>query len=161
TLQRFSGTLGVDEIHWGDYTRLLATDPLGDFPVALALVSQNDQEHRRRFLNNLKTWGLVPPVVVTAGSNLYPALLAALWPDAEHQLCVFHVIKDINGVVLDAVKRLRRQKARQGNAGRQRKRGRPKKGTKKRRGPTAQDKAHFVFKHRHLIVQRPENRTAN
>jgi transposase-like protein len=161
TLRRFSGTLCVDEVHLGDYTLLLATDPLGDFPVAFALVSQNDQDHMRRFLNNLKTWGLTPEVVVTDGSNLYPALLAELWPDAEHQLCVFHVLKDINGEVLHGVKRLRRQKARQGNAGRKRQPGRPKKGTKKRRGPTAKDKAHFVFKHRHLIVKRRENMSAS
>jgi Transposase len=161
TLLRFSGTLCVDEIHLGDYCLLLATDPIGDFPVAFALVSQNDQAHMRRFLGNLKTWGLKPAVVVTDGSNLYPTLLAELWPDAEHQLCVFHVVKDINGEVLDAVKRLRRQKARQGRAGRKRKPGRPKKGAKKRRGLTAQKKAHFVFKHRHLIVRRQENMTAS
>src|SRR5206468_343995 len=77
-LLRFSGTLCVDEVHLGDYTLLLATDPLGDFPVAFALVSQNDQGHMRRFLGNLKTWGLKPAVVVTDGSNLYPALLAEL-----------------------------------------------------------------------------------
>ena len=34
------------------------------------------------------------------------------------------------------------------------KRGRRKKGAKKRRGPTLKDKAHFVFKHRYLIVKR-------
>jgi hypothetical protein len=161
TLVRFSGTLCVDEIHLGDYTLLLATDPIADFPVAFALVSHNDQDHMHRFLGNLRTWGLRPEVVVTDGSNLYPALLVELWPDAEHQLCVFHVIKDVNGEVLDAVKRLRRQKARQGQAGRPRKRGRPKKGAPKRRRLTAKEKAHFVFKHRHLIVQRRENLTVS
>jgi transposase-like protein len=160
TLARFRGTLCVDEIHLGNYTLLLATDPLGDFPVAFALVSKNDQPHMRRFLNNLKAWGLTPEVVVTDGSNLYPALLAELWPQAEHQLCVFHVVKDINGEVLGAVKRLRRQKDRRGHAGRKRQRGRPKKAAKKRRGPTAKEKARFVFKHRHLIVKRRENLTA-
>jgi hypothetical protein len=160
TLAHFSGTLCVDEIHLGDYTLLLATDPIADFPVAFALVSKNDQDHMRRFLGNLKTWGLRPDVVVTDGSNLYPTLLAELWSDAEHQLCVFHVIKDVNGEVLGAVKRLRRQKARQGQAGRKRQPGRPRKGVKKRRGPTAKEKAHFVFKHRHLIVQRRENMAA-
>jgi hypothetical protein len=159
TLVRFSGTLCVDEIHLGDYTLLLATDPLGDSPVAFALVSHNDQDHMRRFLNNLKTWGFLPAVVVTDGSNLYPTLLAELWPDAQHQLCVFHVLKDQNGEVLDAVKRQRRHKARQGHAGRRRQPGRPKKGTRKRRGPTAKEKAHFVFKHRHLIVRRREHLT--
>jgi transposase-like protein len=36
---------------------------------------------------------LNPKVVVTDGSNLYPGVLAELWSDAEHQLCVFHTIR--------------------------------------------------------------------
>ena len=94
-LEHFSGTLCVDELHLGRFTLLSATDPLADLPVAFALVTANDQPRMRRFLGNLKTWGLTPNVVVTDGSNLYPAVLAELWPDADHQLCVFHVIKDI------------------------------------------------------------------
>src|SRR3954463_12048934 len=92
-LDRFSGTLCVDELHLGRFTLLLATDPLADLPVAFALVAKNDRDHMRRFLRNLKNWGLVPEVVVTDGSNLYPAVLAELWPDADHQLCAFHVLK--------------------------------------------------------------------
>jgi hypothetical protein len=159
-LEHFSGTLCVDELHLGRYTLLLATDPLGDFPVAFALVEKNDQSHMERFLGNLKRTGLSPKVVVTDGSNLYPRLLAQLWPQARHQLCVFHVIKDINEHVLDAVKRLRRELARRGNRGRPRKRGRPTKAqraSRKRRKKSLKDKAHFVFKHRYLIVTRPEN----
>lgn len=34
-LQRFSGTLCVDELHLGVYTLLLATDPLADLREAL------------------------------------------------------------------------------------------------------------------------------
>jgi hypothetical protein len=92
-LGHFSGTLCVDELHLGRFTLLLATDPLHDLPVAFALVAANDQVHMRRFLKNLQTWGLNPDVVVTDGSNLYPAVLAELWPDADHQLCVFHTIR--------------------------------------------------------------------
>src|SRR5450432_1139191 len=92
----FSGTLCIDELHLGQFTLLLATDPLADVPVAFALVDKNDRGHMRRFLLNLKNWGLNPEVVVTDGSNLYPAVLAELWSGADHQLCVFHVIKDIN-----------------------------------------------------------------
>lgn len=113
----------------------------------------------RRFLKNLKTWGLMPEIVITDGSNLYPAVLAELWPDARHQLCIFHVMQDITGHVLEAVKRMRREMARRGNRGRRRRRGRPKKGRKKRTGPTLKEKAHFVFKHRYLIVKRRENLT--
>jgi transposase-like protein len=162
TLEHFSGTLCVDELHLGRFTLLLATDPLADLPVAFALVAANDQDHMRRFLKNLKTWGLTPKVVVTDGSNLYPAVLAELWPDADHQLCAFHVIKDINKLILDAVRRLRTAMSRRGKAGRKKKRGR--KGAKAkaraaRRGLTIKAKAHFVFKHRHLVVKRRENLT--
>lgn len=156
TRQNFSGTLCVDELHLGHRTLLLATDPLGDFPVAFALVSANDQGHMRRFLNTLKTHGFAPRVVVTDGSNLYPAVLAELWPEARHQWCVFHVLKDINGHVFDALRRLRRRHAATG--GRRRRRGRPR--TNQRRAdrrPTRKEQAHFVWKNRHLVTTRPEH----
>ena len=158
----FSGTLCVDEPRLGRFTLLPATDPLADVPVAFALVDKNDQGHMRRFLLNLKNWGLNPEVVVTDGSNLYPAVLGELWPGADHQLCVFHVIKDINELILDAVRRMRTAMNRRGKAGRKKKRGR--KGAKSkaaaaRRGLTVKEKAHFVFKHRYLIVKRRENLT--
>jgi transposase-like protein len=162
-LDHFSGTLCIDELHLGRFTLLLATDPLSDLPVAFALVDANDQDHLRRFLKNLKTWGLNPQVVVTDGSNLYPAVLGELWSEADHQLCVFHVIKDINKLVLDAVRRLRNAMKRRGQAGRKKKRGRKgakSKGAAARRGMTLKEKATFVFRHRYRIVQRRENLTA-
>src|SRR5207247_4880287 len=96
TLEQFSGTFCIDEIHLGRYTLLLATDPLRDFPVAFALVQSNDQPHMERFLKNLQNWGFHPRVVITDGSGLYPKLLATIWPEAEHQLFVFHALKDFN-----------------------------------------------------------------
>jgi len=161
-LDRFSGTLCVDELHLGRFTLLLATDPLADLPVAFALVGKNDTDHMRRFLGSLKAWGLSPRVVVTDGSNLYPESLAELWPDADHQLCVFHALKTINGLILDAVRRLKAAMARRGKAGRKKRRGRKGKWAKAaagRRRPTLKQKAHFVFKHRHLIVKRREKFT--
>jgi hypothetical protein len=161
TLERFSGTLSIDEIHLGQRTLLLATDPISNIPVAFALVSANDQEHMGRFLRNLKNWGFTTKVVVTDGSNLYPKLLAEIWPDAQHQLCVFHVLKDINECVLDSLRRQRRrlaghdQPARGGH-----RRGRLSK-TQRRTRTRAQkarrQQAYFIWKHRHLIVTRPDH----
>lgn len=160
TLAQFSGTLCIDELHLGQHTLLLATDPLHDFPVAFALVSSNDQEHMERFLRQLQLHGFQPQVVVTDGSTLYPAVLATVWPQATHQLCVFHVLKDINQQVLDAVRRIRREMQRRGCRGRKRKAGRPKQKTARRRQRRLlKEKAHFVYKHRHLIVTRPEHLT--
>src|SRR5262245_6939987 len=156
-LERFSGTLCVDELHLGRYTLLLATDPLADLPVGFALVGANDQEHMGRFLGNLARWGLRPEVVVSDGSGLYPELLAEIWPEAKHQLCVFHLLQDVLDKVLDAIRRLRRAQARRGRAGRKRRRGRPSKrqqARRRQRGPTAKEKAAFVWKRRFLIVKR-------
>jgi hypothetical protein len=101
-------------------------------------------------------------VVVSDGSSLYPELLAAIWPDARHQLCVFHLLRDVLAKVLDAVRRLRRAQARRGRAGRKRRRGRPRKRQRARRQrePTAKEKAAFVWKHRFLIVKRAPQLTA-
>lgn len=157
TLAHFSGTLCIDEIHLGHRTLLLATDPLSDFPVAFALVRANDQDHMGRFLRNLANWGFAPEVVVTDGSNLYPRVLAELWPQARHQLCVFHVLKDINDCVFDALRRLRRQFARrrqrQGRRGRLSQRQRR---ARDRAGARRKEQAYFIWRHRHLIVKRPE-----
>jgi hypothetical protein len=157
TLKEFSGTLCVDELHLGRFTLLLATDPLADRPVAFALVSRNDQAHLRRFLKNLQRGGLSPRVVVTDGSALYPAVLAEVWPAARHQLCVFHLLKDINDLIVAGVRRLGRQLARRGNAGRKRRRGRPSQAQQAARaaaGPTLKEKAAFILKHRFLIVKK-------
>src|SRR5262249_37640262 len=131
TLVNFSGTLGIDEIHLGHRTLLLATDPIHDFPVAFALVRANDQGHMRRFLDNLKNRGFAPRVVITDGSTLYPTLLAEIWPQARHQLCIFHVLKDIHEHVFDALRRLRQRWGRQST--RKHRRGRPSKAQKRAR----------------------------
>ena len=160
-LECFSGTLCVDELHLGQYTLLLATDPLSDIPVAFAVVDKNDQDHMGRFLGNLKRHGLQPKIVITDGSSLYPTLLKALWPDAEHQLCVFHVLQDVNKEILKAVLRLRRGLSRRGKRGRKRGRGRPRKGCagRRRQQRKLKEQAHFIFKRRFLIVKRRDGLT--
>jgi hypothetical protein len=160
--KHFSGCLNIDELHLGDYTLLLATDPLADRVVGYRLVKINDQAHLRCFVRTLQNWGFQPTVVVTDGSNLYPAVVQEVWPAAKHQLCVFHVLQDVTTKVLDGVRRLRRQQARRGNGGRKRRRGRPsakQKQRARRRGPTNKAKASFVYKHRFLIVKRRESLT--
>ncbi len=159
-LKHFSGFVCVDELHLGEYPLLLATDPIADRVIGHSLVRVNDQAHLRRFLLMLSYWGFEPKVVVTDGSNLYPAVLKEVWPAARHQLCVFHVLQDVTNKVLDAVRRLRRQQARRGKAGRKRRR-RAGRGcrARRRRGPSAKEKAAFVYKHRFLIVKRTENLT--
>jgi hypothetical protein len=161
-LEHFSGVACIDELHLGDYTLLLCTDPITDRIIGYRLVKINDQAHMRCFLRTLQYWGFEPRVVVTDGAKLYPAVLKEVWPAARHQLCVFHVLQDVTNKVLDAVRRLRRRQARRGKAGRKRPRGRQgekQKRRARRRGPLNKEKAAFVYKHRFLIVKRTENLT--
>ena len=48
-----------------------------DLPVAFALVAANDQDHMRRFLQNLKTWGLSPGSWSPTARTCTPAC----WPN--------------------------------------------------------------------------------
>jgi hypothetical protein len=156
-MEQFSGYACVDELHLGELTLLLATDPVSDRVIGYRLVRVNDQAHMRCFLRALQYWGFEPKLVVTDGSNLYPAVLKEVWPAARHQLCVFHVLQDVTNKVLDAVRRLRRRQARRGNGGRKRRRGRrgeKQKRRARRRGPTLKEQAKFVYRHRFLIVKR-------
>jgi hypothetical protein len=122
--------------------------------VAFALVSTNDSDHMRRFLKNHKGLGLMPKVVVTDGSNLYPKIVAGLWPEARHQPSEFHVVKELHKRVLDAVRRLLRGLSRRGRRGHKRKRGRPRKGRSRRRGLAHKERSALIFEHRWLIVKR-------
>ncbi|MBV8316927.1 MAG: transposase [Planctomycetaceae bacterium] len=85
-------------------------------------------------------------------------------PPFSRPSTTFSYTPDINDLILKAVRRLRTAMGRRGKAGRKKKRGR--KGAKSksraaRRGLTVKEKAHFVFKHRYLIVKRRENFTAS
>jgi hypothetical protein len=98
-----------DEVHDSGRTILFATDPLGDFTVSFKLVETNDQDHMNAFLQALKDRGLDVQVAITDGSPLYKDSLQRYWTDIEHQLCIFHVIKEVNKLILDGG--TRRQKS--------------------------------------------------
>lgn len=155
-VSEFSGTLCIDEIHLGHRVVLLASDPIADNPVACALVSSNDAAHMLRFLRNLKNHGFSPATVITDRSPLYPKTISEVWPEAKHQLCVFHVMSEINDHVLDAVREVRRAiKPKRIKKGR----GRPSKRNlarvKKLKEQRAQ--ADRLFRRRHLIVTKRTN----
>jgi len=155
-LSQFSGTLCVDEIHLGHRVVLLASDPISDNPIACALVSSNDAEHMRRFLKNLKNHGFEPETVITDRSPLYPNTIAEVWPEAKHQLCVFHVISEINDHVLDAVREVRRElKPKRIKKGK----GRPSKRMRARvkKLKEQREQADKLFRRRHLIVTKESN----
>jgi transposase-like protein len=157
----FSGVLCIDEVHDSGRTILFATDPLGDFTVSFKVVDTNDQAHMDRFLHALKNRGLKAEVVITDGSPLYKDSLQRYWAEVEHQLCIFHVIKEVNKLILAGVRAIKNRLKRQGNKGRKKRRGRPTKQAQQRRQSrghmSKKEQATFIWEHQYLIVRKEDD----
>jgi hypothetical protein len=90
--------------------------------------------------------------IPTDGSSLDPKILEELWPAVPHQLCAFHVLKEITKSVLHALAKLRKQLT--AKIPRQR-RGRPSKEQQGQAREMARQKQRVadLFEHRHLFVR--------
>jgi hypothetical protein len=102
----------------------------------------------------LEQRGLILRGITTDGSSLYPAPIAAVFGDVPHQLCTFHVVRELTKAVLHAVAKIRKDLAARKP---KLKRGRPT--TKAARRAARQkkwleQKIGDLFEHRHLFVQR-------
>jgi hypothetical protein len=159
----FAGVLCLDAVHDSGRTLLFATDPLGDFPVSFKLVDNNDQDHRDAFLHALKERGLAGQVAITDGAPLDKDALQSYWAGVAHPLCVLHVIKDVNKLILDGVRAIKNRSKRQGNKGRKKRRGRPSKTAQPQRqrrgGMSKKEPATFSGEHQYLIVRKPDDRS--
>ncbi len=127
----FSGQMAID----GDWYQLKATDPLNDIELYWFVGEGSPTEADiRAFCIKLRELGFMPELVVTDGSKLYPKVIAEVWPDAEHQRCVFHFIKqanqDVSRAFWEAYKTMPVPPKR--GRGRPKKRGRPRKDKLKR-----------------------------
>jgi hypothetical protein len=114
------------------------------------------------FKAHLDARGLKVLGLTTDGSPLYPAVIQELFPEAPHQVCQFHVLKEINQAVLHAVAKVRKElKVQQPTLPR----GRPSKAQRAgaRKAKQIQQRIADLFDHRHLFVQRhltvAENKT--
>jgi transposase len=157
-VSHFSGVLCLDEVHDSGRTILFATDPLNNFTVSFKVVATNDQAHMDAFLQALKDRGLHVEVAITDGSPLYKDSLQSYWQDLEHQLCVFHVIKEVNKLIFDGVRAIKNQIKRQGQKGCKKRRGRPSKKAQyqrqRRQGMSKKEQATFIWEHQYLIVRK-------
>jgi hypothetical protein len=111
-VSEFSGILCVDEVYQGKLALLLAVDPAaeaGDRLVGYQLVTGSvDAGDVELFLSRLKAAGIDPAEVITDGSSLYPAVLKQVWPQAGHQLCLFHETRRITKGVMKLINAIRR-----------------------------------------------------
>ena len=131
----FSGELALDEVYDGDYYVIKATDPINNLEISSWIGDGSPTaEDVRAILLELREAGFHPLLVVTDGSTLYPRVIREVWPDAEHQLCVFHFImgtlKKLARVFWAAYNTMPTPKKRK--RGRPKKRGRPRLDKRKR-----------------------------
>jgi len=113
-LADFSGYLAIDEVYDGPFCILSVVDNRRYNRLAFRVLDHNPTEDDVRdflkaFKDQLDRRGLQVKGVTTDGSSLYPKVLKELWPDARHQICKFHVIKEITKAVLHALAVLRKE----------------------------------------------------
>src|SRR5215471_9244799 len=113
-LRNFSGYLAIDELYEGAHCILSVVDNRRYNRLAFRVLDHDPtQDDVRAFLKEFKGQldrrGLKVLGVTTDGSSLYPEVLKELWPDARHQLCQFHVIKEITKAILHALAVLRKE----------------------------------------------------
>jgi len=106
-LADFSGYLAIDEVYDGPFCILSVVDNRRYNRLAFRVLEHDPtQDDVRAFLTEFKGQldrrGLSVLGLTTDGSSLYPKVLKELWPKARHQICEFHVIKEITKAVLHA-----------------------------------------------------------
>ncbi len=160
-LEAFSGYAAVDELYEGRYCVLSAVDNR-QYKRVLYEVLDHDPRHGdiEAFLGRLKTAlderNLTLKGITTDGSALYPEPIRTVFGDVPHQLCTFHVIKELTQGILKAVATERERLA---QSKPKLKRGRPSSKEKAarrlaRKSKQIQEKISDLFQDRFLFVKR-------
>ena len=149
----FSGYVAIDELYDGPFCVLSIVDNR-TFKRLMYQVLDHDPDHEditkflQRFRMALKLRG-----VTSDGSPLYPEPLQAVFGKVPHQICEFHIIKELTKAILRAVAKVRKKLAADKPAA---KRGRPATPAAKRivrKRERLQQKIGDLFEHRYLFVQ--------
>jgi hypothetical protein len=158
-LADFSGYLAADELYDGPFCVLSAVDARQQRRL-LYKVLERDPTHRdiTRFLGRLKRLitarGGVVLGITTDASPLYPGPIARVFGPIPHQVCEFHILKELTRAVLRVLARLRKRLAEQAP---KLPRGRPQKTPaaqrRYRRAKAIHHRITELFKHRHLFVR--------
>jgi len=157
-LDNFSGYIAADELYDGPFCVLSIVDNR-TFRRLIYEVLDHDPDHAdierffRTFQAALQRRGLMLQGITTDGSNLYPEPISKVFGDVSHQLCEFHVIKELTKAVLHAGAKVRRElAATKPKLGR----GRPSSAAARkaaRQAKRIEQKVGNLFQHRYLFVQ--------
>jgi hypothetical protein len=159
-LENFSGYIAIDEVYDGPFCILSIVDNREFRRLTYRVLERSPKkEDIREFLNSFKNIlmrrGLSLKGITTDGSNLYPEAIQSVFPGVRHQICVFHVLKEINRSILKAVTKIRRELA--ATKTKRTKRGRPTDRNDKqlvKKNERIQAKITALFDNRFLFVQK-------
>jgi Transposase len=157
-LADFSGSIAADELYDGPFCVLSIVDNR-PFKRLVYHVLDHDPTHAditaffRRFQSALEQRGLRVQAITTDASPLYPEPIAQVFGAVPHQLCAFHVIKELTKAILRAVAQVRKRlAAQQPSLPRGRPSTRPAQRAARQR-QRVQQKVRALFDHRYLFVQ--------
>ncbi len=156
-LSDFSGYIAADELYDGPYCVLSIVDNRNYRRLTYEVLDHNPTHDDiirffQAFKKELDKRGLTLQGITTDGSPLYPVPIAEVFGEVSHQVCEFHVIKELTHAIIRAVARARKQlKSTMPKLGR----GRPSKSTRKvaRRRKRLEKKVSDLFDNRYLFVK--------
>ena len=163
-LADFSGYIAADELYDGPFCVLSIVDNRTFRRICYEVLDHapahaDIERFFSTFLSMLKERELELKGITTDGSNLYPEPISRVFGDVRHQVCEFHVIKELTKAVLRAVAKIRKElAATKPNLGC----GRPStpiahKAVRRRK--RIDQKVGDLFEHRHLFVRHDLTRT--
>lgn len=158
-----SGVVCFDELYDGKFCVITAVDGITDKVIGYQISDNAKSEELKRFFKYLKDEaGIDIIVAITDGNTRYPASLKAIWPKIKHQLCLFHVIKDVNRDIQDAVRSYRRtlpkaKKLKRGRLPKGKRRTLEKKRHEKEK--KKREERFKIWKARHLFTKKDVNLT--
>jgi hypothetical protein len=156
-LADFSDYLAIDEVYNDPFCILSVVDNRRYNRLAFRVLDHDPtQDDVRAFLTEFKgkldSRCLGVHGITTDGSSLYPDVLKELWPKARHQICKFHVLKEIIQAILHGLATLRKEMIAKIP---KQPRGRPRKGRQGEAWLIAYHKRCVaeLFEHRYLFVR--------
>jgi len=156
-LKTFSGYLAIDELYDGPFCVISVVDNRMYQRLAYRVLEKSPtkgdvRRFLREFAARLASRGCRVQGITTDGSSLYPQALAKVFLGVPHQVCEFHVLKEITRAILHTLARMRKQW--QAVIPKQ-PRGRPSRSRAKaaRRARRMQQRATDLFANRHLFVR--------
>jgi len=113
-LAKFSGYIAIDELYDGPFCVLSIVDNRTYRRLAYRVLDHSPKgtdigRFLKSFKKQLDDRGLTLHGITTDGSALYPAPLALVFNGVPHQICSFHVIKELTLSILHALARARKE----------------------------------------------------